>query len=109
MVLSTKTSKMSERIKPPDLVSCSHGSNAFKVCKQVICIICEVILTVTLRIPPTGSLWDVCMDGSEGGVCPGPEKAEKRKRDRKTTEGRERPLAVHGPAVRVVRGQGMFN
>ena len=66
-------------------------------------------LTVTLRIPLNGSLWDVRVDGSEEGVCSGPEKVEKRKRDRKTTEGRERPLAVHGPAVRVVRGQAMFN
>ena len=39
------------------------------------------------------------------GVCL--EKAEKRKRDRKTTEGRERPM--HGPAVRVVQGQSMFD
>jgi hypothetical protein len=97
-----KTSKMSESLKPPDLMSCSHSSNAFKVCK-LIYIICEIILTVTLRIP--SSLWDTYVDGLEGDIRP--EKVGKRKRDCKTTEGHERP--VHGPAVRVARGQGIFN
>ena len=83
-------------------MSCSHSSNAFKVCK-LIYIICEIILTVTLRIP--SSLWDICVDGLEGDICP--EKVGKGKRDCKTTEGRERQ--VHGPVVCVVQGQGMFN
>jgi hypothetical protein len=101
VVLSMKTSKMSESLEPPDLMSCSHSSNAAKVCK-LIYIICEIILTVTLQFP--SSLWDICVNGLEGGICP--EKVGKRKRDCKTKEGRERQ--VHGPAVRVVRGQGML-
>jgi len=55
------------------------------------------------HIPP--GLWDACVDGLEGAFAQ--EKAGKRKRDRKTTEGRERPM--HGPAVCVVGGQSMFD
>ena len=61
--------------------------------------------TPITHVPP--GLWDACVDGLEGAFAQ--EKAGTRKRGRKITEGREKP--VHGPAVpmRGVRGQSMFD
>jgi hypothetical protein len=59
--------------------------------------------TPDTHLPP--GLWDACVHGLEGAFAQ--EKAGRKKRERKTTESREKQ--VHGAPVRGPRSQSMFN